>query len=276
MRLLVALLVCAAACSAEPGFATDPILPEPAGACPQFVSGTQTIGGLQTRVEAGSGGGALLLFWHGTEGTASDVDLFLPPMQREEILAGGGLIVAPQSNGEDRGGFSPNDIWYEGTNGEGGDLAWVDHVVACAVADHGIDPRRIYTTGCSAGGLMAGALALERSRYIAGATPNSGGIVGARRRLQDPTRVPAVFTMHGGATDTVRINFGEASAALDEVITDAGGFAVDCDHQSGHCMADLGLRQAAWTFLKAHPFGTHPSPWADAFPPAVPAYCEAW
>ncbi len=49
----------------------------------------------------------------------------------------------------------------------------VDQLVACAVRDHNVDPRRIYTTGCSAGGLFAAALGAARSRYIAAVAPDS-------------------------------------------------------------------------------------------------------
>jgi len=73
--------------------------------------------------------------------------------------------------------------------------AYVDPVlviVACAVRDHGIDPRRIYTTGCSAGGLQAGCMAAQRSSYIAASAPNSGGIV-FPQTIEDPSRVPAII-----------------------------------------------------------------------------------
>jgi predicted esterase len=263
----------------EPG--PDPIVPEPQGECPEFVSGEQTIGDLFTVIEAGTPGdakGPLLLYFHGTGSSPTfEVPAAITPTQREEILGEGGLIVAPQSNGQDRGGFTPNGVWYEGEDGEGGDLTWVDHIVACAVANHNIDPMRIYTTGCSAGGLFASGLALKRSNYIAAATPNSGGIiVGDIGTLQDPERVPSVMTMHGGTDDTVLINFGQTSALFDSVVTEAGGFAVDCNHMSGHCLAPDPLREASWMFLKAHPFGTRPSPYEAELPAEFPDYCTIW
>jgi poly(3-hydroxybutyrate) depolymerase len=220
----------------------------------------------------------MLFYWHGTGSSAAfELPALVPAVQHEQIMAEGGIIVAPQSNGQNRGGFTPNGVWYEGTDGEGGDLAWVDHLVACAVQNHNIDPRRIYTTGCSAGGLMASGLALRRSGYIAAATPNSGGIVfGGAELLQDPAHVPAIMTMHGGATDTVIINFGQTSAALDDLVTGVGGFAVDCNHMSGHCTAPEAVRTAAWEFLQAHPFGTSPSPYAGGLPASFPSYCTIW
>lgn len=251
-----------------------PLLPEVRGECPQFVTGTQTIAGLEASMLAGSptGNGALLVHWHGTGGTASEDLMLFPDAVRDEILGEGGIIIAPQSNGEDRGGYTPNGVWYEG-----GDYEWVDQVVACAVRDHGIDPRKIYTNGCSAGGLMAGSLAVDRSEYIAAATPNSGGILfGGVGRLQDRTRIPAVMTMHGGSEDVVRVEFEETSASLDELITRAGGFAVDCNHGMGHCGADGMLRYSAWAFMKAHPFGRWPSPFENGLPSSFPSYCSVW
>jgi hypothetical protein len=196
---------------------------------------------------------------------------------REENLGEGGHNNAPRSNGQNRGGFTPNGVWYEGEDGEGGDLAWADHIVACAVANHNIDPYRIYTAGCSAGGLMSGGLALKRSGYIAAATPNSGGIiVGDTTLLQDPERVPSVLTMHGGPQDVVIVNFTQTSALFDNVVLDAGGFAVDCNHMGAHCVAPEPLLEAAWVFMKAHPFGTKPSPYAGGLPAEFPKYCSVW
>jgi poly(3-hydroxybutyrate) depolymerase len=36
------------------------------------------------------------------------------------------------------------------------DFKVADLIVVCGVKGHNIDPKRIYTTGCSAGGLHAG------------------------------------------------------------------------------------------------------------------------
>jgi hypothetical protein len=34
------------------------------------------------------------------------------------------------------------------------------------------------------------------------------------------------------------------------------------------------LREAAWVFMKDHPWGFGTSPWATAIPAGVPDYCE--
>lgn len=261
--------------AADSGTATGPTptLPAPDGPCPTFESGTETILGLATDILAGTPGatpGPILFTWHGTGGSGTRaLNAQLPRSIRDDIVAQGGLVIAPNDDGLARTGHSPNGVWYEGS-----DLEYADHIVACAVRDHNIDPRRIYVTGCSAGGLMASAMAVQRSSYVAAAAPNSGGLTrGQTTTLEDPAHVPAMMTLHGGEGDTVIVNFGETSARLQDVITAAGGFGVDCNHSSGHCGAPATLHERGWEFMQAHPFGTSPSPYAGALPGLFPDYC---
>jgi hypothetical protein len=148
----------------------DPIIPSPSGTCPTFTTGTQTIQSLSTNIVAGTPGatkGPILFTWHGTgsSGTVA-INFQLPSSVRNDITAQGGIIIGPNDNGAARTGTSPNGVWYETS-----DLEYADHIVACAVQNHNIDPRRIYVTGCSAGGLMASAMSVMRSRYVAAVAP---------------------------------------------------------------------------------------------------------
>ena len=81
------------------GNTLDPLIPEPDGECPDFTAGMQTIGDLETMVVAGDpadGPGPLLIYWHGTGSSPTlEVPGLLPATQRDEILAEGGLIIAP-------------------------------------------------------------------------------------------------------------------------------------------------------------------------------------
>jgi predicted esterase len=250
-----------------------PVIPQPDGACPEFVSGPQEIMGLQTRILAGSPGstkGPLLFTFHGTGGNADGALRQLPQSVQEDIVAQGGIVIAPSDNGQVREGQDVTlilGVWYDVA-----DFRYTDHIVACAVQNHNIDPRRIYVTGCSAGGLMAGVMSLARSSYVAAAAPNSGGVVGARE-LEDPNHVPAVMTMHGGSADTVVVNFGNTSKDLANILLPAGGFVVECNHGLGHCRAPVELHERAWDFMKAHPFGTQPSPYEPGLPAEFPSYC---
>jgi poly(3-hydroxybutyrate) depolymerase len=184
-----------------------------------------------------------------------------------DILAEGGVVAAFQDSlatGDDTG----LGTWSTG------DFAVADQLVACAAAQHDIDPRRIYTAGCSAGGLQAAAFAVSRSNYVAAAMTNSGG-QGLTVPSQRPSHVPAAMTVHGSKNnDIVIINFADASLAYDQALAQRGGFAVDCDHGGGHCGAPQTYVHAQWTFLKDHPFGVSPEPYASGLPAGFPSSCR--
>ncbi len=250
-----------------------PSIPEPDGPCPTFSTGEQTIEGLTTNIVAGvptETPGPMLFTWHGTGSNGRQSLNAVPESVRDDVVARGGIIIAPNDDGAVRQGQSPNGVWYEGS-----DLEYADHLVACAVAEHNIDPRQIYVTGCSAGGLMAAAMATQRSSYVAAAYPNSGGSV-VPPRLQPGTLPPAALTMHGGASDVVIISFQDASERLQGTLTGLGGFGIDCNHGGRHCGAPRELREAAWRFVNAHPYGTSPSPYASGLPGDLPSYCAIW
>jgi predicted esterase len=256
------------------GNGADPVIPAPSGPCPEFRTGTQTILGLSTEIVAGepvATKGPLLFTWHGTGGSGRQALFQLPQSVQRDITARGGIVIAPSDNGQTRAGQDVTfvlGVWYDGA-----DLAYADQIVACAVQNHNIDPRQIYVTGCSAGGLMAGVMSLERSSYVAAAAPNSGGITAPTFRIEDPAHVPAVMTMHGGSTDNVIVNFGDTSRQLISTLSPLGAFLVDCNHESGHCGAPASLHEMAWEFMKAHPFGTRPSPYAGGLPADFPEIC---
>ena len=158
-----------------------------------------------------------------------------------------------------------------------GDYKSADQVVACAVKQLNIDTKRIYTSGASAGGLAAGEMAYGRSSYVAATLPNSGGQGGYPMNmvLNDPTHVPAAMTMHGAmGVDVVVIDFGDSSLREDNDIVAKGGFAIDCNHGGGHVAAPPDLKAAGWVFLKAHPFGVNPFPYAGGLPAGFPPYCK--
>ena len=251
-----------------------PRIPEPPADCPSFMSGSMTIGGLPTEIEAGTPGptmGALLFSFHGTGGRGRLASV--PASVRAEITSEGGIILAPTGNmgGGDRMDIAPpTGAWFLE------DMEYTDLVVACAVRDHNIDPNRIYATGCSAGGLMAGTLGLMRSEYMAAVAPNSGGINWqGSRRLSDASHGPAAFTMHGGTTDNVIVSFQDTSVWFHEQNRSAmnSPFMLDCNHMIGHCGAPSQLHEMAWEFMKAHPYDVGASPWASSPPADLPDYC---
>jgi hypothetical protein len=86
--------------------------------------------------------------------------------------------------------------------------------------------------------------------------------------------VPAVITTHGGAKDVVLVSFAQTSARLGTDVAAKGGFVVNCDHGGEHCMSPPEIIAAQWQFLKAHPFGVSPEPYAAGLPAGFPSACE--
>jgi poly(3-hydroxybutyrate) depolymerase len=252
-----------------------PKLPEIMGECPAFMNGSSIMVAGHRGVSIVSGesgkGGPLLFAWHGTGGNAQQGLRQIPQGVQREITAAGGIIAS--FNGSSSSGAEGD---CSGTGAHNiADFKAADQIAACAVKMHGIDPRRIYSTGCSAGGLQTGCMASERSSYLAAAAPNSGGIVG-RRQWQDASS-PAIFTMHGSQSgDVVIVAFADTSKTLDTSAKEHGSFVVNCNHNGGHCAASQELHTAAWEFMKAHPFGTKAdaSPWKGGIPSGIPDYCQ--
>jgi dienelactone hydrolase len=246
----------------------EPTLPPLPAACPTIASGTVRVLGQDVQLFVGAKRpgirGPMMFYWHGTGSTAAEASFGLADAM-DEILAEGG-VVASFTTTTGSGRNTGNGVWFTG------DFAMADILLACAIAQQDVDPRRVYTAGCSAGGLQAGAMAYDRSGYLAGAMPNSGGIIRAFTP-QDPAHTPAVIAAHGGPRDTVVVTFAETSERLTRDIADRGGFAVRCDHGGGHCGAPTSLKNAQWTFLEAHPFGTAPSPFAGGLPADFPSTC---
>lgn len=247
-----------------------PRIPEPIGPCPELISGTAMIAGLRTTIVAGEVGatpGSLVFVWHGILSDASDEISLLPPSVRDDIQAHGGLIIAPEA---------PVDRQIDDTLALGlwdlSDLSFVDHVVACAVRDHNIDPHRIYAMGCIAGGYMVGALGVHRSSYIAAIAPSAGGLTTDHHALEEPRHAPAAFMMHGPDNDALVLQSSQAASMLRDVLVPAGGFFTECMHDSSVC-GPADLMENAWTFLKAHPFGVSPKPYASGLPADFPSYC---
>jgi hypothetical protein len=248
------------------GDAASPRVPALPSSCPAITDGEISVLGQQVRIWTGPVGkkGPLVFYWHGT-GSDPEEALALFDAGVAEVRANGGVVASfNKTTGEGRN--TGNGVWHVG------DFEMSDIIFACAVDQGLVDARRVYTAGCSAGGLQASAMVYSRSSYLAAAMPNSGGIIGDWE-LEDATHVPALITAHGGSQDFVIISFGQASARLDEDIAGKGGFVVNCNHGGDHCASPVNVRAAQWQFLQAHPFGIEPEPYDDGLPASFPEVC---
>jgi len=247
----------------------NPVIPQVSGDCPMWANSTITYMGLSGILIAAGPKPAgptapMLVYWHGTGTTSNEYVLLAAPVANGVTQAGGVIVSFQNTTGGDL---------YSGTSIFGqGDLKIVDQLVACAVRDHNIDPRKIYTMGCSAGGLFSTAMAGLRSSYVAAAAPNSGGIV--LPPAFDSSHVPPLMTVHGAmGSDMVIVDFSQTSASADMLFKGKGGFVIDCNTGGGHC-GGAGLAGDAWTFFQAHPYGVDPEPWAGGLPAGFSSQCK--
>jgi poly(3-hydroxybutyrate) depolymerase len=208
----------------------------------------------------------MLLYWHGTGSSAGEYS-FMDTDVAQGVISQGGVIVSFQGT-TGAGDCSPSGTFIFCT----GDYDVMDQYVACAVKNRNVDPHRIYTAGCSAGGLMATNMAMQRSEYIAAAAPNSGGLSFGGAFSSDHT--PPLMTIHGSpGVDVVGLDFSVSSATADMTFKQRGGLAIDCDTGGGHCGGG-GLAGDAWVFMQAHPYGVDPEPWATMLPGGFSSQCK--
>jgi hypothetical protein len=250
-------------------FAADPVIPPVSGDCPAWANGMITfmgLGGIQIAVGPKPQGptGPMLVYWHGTGSTSGEYAFMAAPVVAG-IQQAGGVIVSFQ-------GTTGGDL-YSGTSIFGvGDLNLVDQLVACAVRDYNVDPRKIFTMGCSAGGLFAGAMAALRSNYVAAVETNSGGWVTSV--AFESSYTPPLMTVHGAqGSDVVIVDFSQTSMTADFAFKARGGFIIDCDTGGGHC-GGAGLADDAWQFFVAHPYAVVPEPWARGLPAGFSSQCN--
>jgi predicted esterase len=251
-----------------PAGSSDPVIPMVSGDCPMWTNATITfmgLGGIQIAAGAKppSPSAPMLVYWHGTGSTSGEYALMAAPVANGVTQQGGVIVSFQNTTGGDL---------YSGTSIFGqSDLKLVDQLVACAVRDHNIDPRKIYTMGCSAGGLFSVAMAAMRSSYVAAAAPNSGGEV--IPVAFENMHTPPLMTVHGAmGSDVVVVDFSQTSATADTAFKQRGGFVIDCNTGGGHC-GGSGLAGNAWTFFQAHPFGVNPEPWT-ALPAGFSSMCK--
>jgi len=247
----------AAGMPAPPG-SKAPVIPLVSGECPDFRDGTITFGGLSgIQMVAGSKAAGptapMVFYWHGTGSFAGEYAGSATAVY-QGVVAEGGVLISFQ--GTSGGDFLSGTAIFGAS-----DFELTDQLLACAVQNHNVDPRRVFATGCSAGGLFSTAMAALRSSYMAAVAPNSGGWSFPSGFETDWT--PALMTIHGAAgVDVVGIDFSVSSANADRDFKARGGFVINCDHGGFHCGGG-GLSPDVWEFFKAHTYGVDPHPWTS-------------
>jgi hypothetical protein len=158
---------------------------------------------------------------------------------------------------------------------DNGHLAAADELLACALQQLDIDICRIYTSGMSMGGLMVTQMTYLRSNYLASAVSCSGGLPSANAPVdQNPANKLPVMIAYGGSTDVFPpFNFYNTSSNYFNDLKANGHFTIMCDHGEGHSVPQA-IVIAAWQFLRDHPYGVTPEPYAAGIPATYPPYCS--
>jgi predicted esterase len=251
--------------------AMDPVIPAVKADCPEFKDSTVTfmgVSGIQIVAgpKASSPSAPMVFYWHGTGSFSAEFGSMAAAVQQGVVQEGGVLVSFSSSSGMGDSSCSGTFIFSLG------DMDIADQFLACAVKNHNVDPRRVFTTGCSAGGLFSACMASRRSSYVASSATNSGGW--AIPQTWENMHTPSLMTIHGApGSDVVIIDFSQSSATADMAFKQRGGFVVNCNHGGGHC-GGAGLAGDIWKFFKAHPFGVSPEPWMAGLPAGFSDKCK--
>lgn len=264
----------------------SPALPRfSGGVCPTFSVGENTLtsGGTERRfilfVNGEPQGAPVVFAWHWLEGG---------PL---ELLATAGLlnltdviVVAPFAAGD------KTFTWDATAPPQGNaDLRLFDDLLACLDAQFNMDRDRVWTTGMSAGALWSAYLLQYRSRFLAAAALLSGGEPDPS--VAPPYRAPEtdipVLLAWGGEDDVFRVpganfvhndgdpemfSFARASEALSLKLRADGHFVVHCVGAQGHTVP-FDAFDIIWPFLRDHPRGVSPEPWAGGPPDDASPSC---
>jgi polyhydroxybutyrate depolymerase len=149
----------------------------------------------------------VLIVLHG--GTRGAEDIFertsWPAIAKRERL----ILAAPQ--GIDNQWNDGRETTLSGKRSTADDVGFLDALIAKLVSDHGADPRAIFVTGVSNGGLMTMRLACERSASVTAIAP----VIATMPEVMAPAckaaaPVPALFM--AGTADPLMTYDGQPSA----------------------------------------------------------------
>lgn len=213
------------------------------------------------------------MLWYETFGSPNDATVQFGTAQIDAVTAAGGIVAAfAKTNGI--GTDTGNGVWFTG------DFTTADQVVACAIEQRRIDPRKIYAMGASAGAIQTTWMSYTKSGYLAATATLSGGLPSLNGTyftptiLQDPTHVPAAMATHGATgVDELVIDFAVASADWEADIQKKGGFSVDCNTGGGHVSGPPEIGPAIWQFFQDHPFKIEDD-YTSGLPGVFPSYCQ--
>jgi predicted esterase len=213
-------------------------------------------------------GGPLVLYWHAIGDDSTEVVSGFGQPAIDDVVAQGGMVASFTEKLCITCGIVAEDVvWYDE------DDQVTDHVVACAIEQANIDLRRIHSVGFSAGALRTMHLALARSNYIASVVSYSGGLLGTTAAKDPDNKVPALLSFGRQGSDTIGLNFTDASLQWYSTNKALGYYSLLCQHDGMHVIPE-DLVPHVIEFLRDHPYRVSPEPYAMAIPADYPSYCS--
>jgi len=217
----------------------------------------------------------LVLLFHGVGGEPEAM-IKTSGLLAEQAKPESFVLIAPSSERDPKTGKAVlKSDWYYGSSLydiDNPDLVFFDDLVKCATEKLDVDPKRVYVTGMSGGGLMSSFLALHRAKAIAAAAPFSGGYL--HPWPKDSGKVPFVFSWGGPTDKAYEQNFDEMAKKVTKSLKDAGHFLIGCDHGLGHEWPKEGGAYAA-KFLLAHTLGGT-TPFTAPLGADWPSWCKVY
>lgn len=212
----------------------------------------------------------LVFLYHGVDGSGDGV---LKETQFATLLKSESFVLVVPESARVNGTKLKTD-WYYGSSLFGmdnPDLVFFDDMVKCASDQYKIDPKRIYVTGMSGGGLMTTFAAMHRGAKVAAAAPFSGGYLHA---FAAPAhKLPMLITWGGKTDKAFEQDFDILAKELIGNFSKHGHFVVQCEHTTGHKWP-LAMNAAAWAFLSVQRLGEPIVQFASGLPSAFPPYCK--
>jgi polyhydroxybutyrate depolymerase len=137
---------------------------------------------------------ALVLVFHGGEGSGEQIERFLA----FDALADreGFLVAYPDAVGGHWNDGRENAN-FESFQEHVDDVAFVSDLIDAIAKAHPVDPKRVYATGISNGGIFSHYLAARLSTRIAAIAPVAGGVAEPFRARFKPERPVSVLMMNG-------------------------------------------------------------------------------
>lgn len=264
----------------DPDPGASPVLPMVTGTCPSFEEGVlkfQPAGIDRARrvqvyapEQPQENSGPIVFFWHGM-GAHPTQSLRSMGKTLKDLQARGGWLIAPYPD--------PRALpvpWYAFFSDKEDDHLLADEILACAISQKLIDPRRIHVLGMSAGSFQGGEMSFMRSSYVASSALYSGGFleerdVPTRQGAQDPV---ATMLLFGGDIDRIaHVTYRRTSDKYIKQLKVPKDRAILCNHRRGHTMPSS-AHAGVWKFFVDHPFRVHPPAYADKLPEPIADYCK--